>query len=170
MGTTSIKQSMAETRKMLLREFNFNKDAQNYSNVLASARGKGGFWILRDMSNAEDGVVLSGITATFIKMNFFSGETFYKEIDIEWHPRAYDCPAGWLEQIKVHCEGGMEWMTKARKYHLSLQKDLSGFKFTMAGVSMAVIEPMTGIWWKIYDESRGSYHKMRDSMIREYLV
>lgn len=157
MGVDVLALPMAEARKKILSDF---KD------VLSHSKGKGGLWILHAVKEEN----VDGITATFVKMNFYSGETYYRALNVDWGHSFYDCPIEWLDQIKVNTEGGADWMAKARKHHRTLQVDLSGVRFEMAGRKMEVISRLQGIWWKVYDESRQNHYKMRDSMIREYVV
>lgn len=87
MGTTGVPQTAEETRQMLLRDFEYTKP-QGYSHVLASAKGAGGFWILREVEYTDylGAKIPKHVTATFIKMSSAAGMTYYKEIDIDCGP------------------------------------------------------------------------------------
>lgn len=170
MGTTGIAQTMQETREMLLREFQWDRP-QSYSHVLASARGKGGFWILREVHGCpEDSTTLvTYTTATFIKMDFANGSTYYKELDIDCHPLYYSCPKAWLSRIQPQGPGGEEWKERAAAHHTGVVKITSGLPFDINGTTYTVEKFMSGRTW-IVRSPTGKQFRASTSKIRNALM
>lgn len=172
MGTTGIKQTMKETREMLVREFSFSKEDGSYSKVLAKAIGKGGLWILREINYIESMHIPShfkGITATWIKMFHDDGMTYYKEFDIDCHPFQYDVPENWIDRITPSSKDGEEWLAKAKKLSEN-PKDLTGVEFKLQEREMKVLKKIEGtIWWLVFDSTRGCNYRMRTSVIKDQL-
>ena len=137
--------SAEDTRQMLLRDFEYNRTVNGntgYSHVLASAKGAGGFWILREVEYTDYlGVKIpKHVTATFIKMSSAAGMTYYKEIDIDCGPCYYSCPKSWLDRIQPQCSTGEEWLETAKSHHESKPKVVRGMQIEFRGVILTVVE------------------------------
>lgn len=117
MGATGVYMDMASTKVMILKDMDFC-GATCISKVIAHANGRGGLWILREIThiNKDPHPNHVYITATFVKMDHRKGETTYKEINIDCHPYYYDCPKSWLTRIQPQGEMGMDWLAKAKDY------------------------------------------------------
>jgi hypothetical protein len=166
--------SAEETRKMLLRDFQFDREDGKFSHVLASAKGKGGFWILTENRwNEKVGdPFIDAILATFVKMDYGSGMTYFKEIGIECGPCYYDCPKSWLEKVTPISKYGEEWLEKAKAYHSNRQQIGKGLKFQYFGTLYEVEEYHGGSMWIVVDHTSGTRtrYKMRSSNICEALI
>lgn len=114
MGTSGVYLSMAETKKMIIKDFAFDNDSRKVS-VASSANGKGGIWILLDV--LEKNINKKYFYIQFVKMSHKNGETFYKYIGYEDGPYNYDVPLNWLNKIVPETNIGKEWVEKVRKYN-----------------------------------------------------
>lgn len=170
MGTTGISQTMQETREMLLREFQWDHPS-SYSHVLASARGAGGFWILREVHGCmgESSEPVTYTTATFIKMDFANGSTYYKEMDIDCHPYYYSCPKSWLSRIQPQGPGGEEWKERAAAHHTGVVKITPGLPFVINGTVYTVEKFMSGRTWIVHSPT-GKQFRASTSKIRNALM
>ena len=131
MGSTGIMKSMAETKKMLIKDFTFSNEKLT-STVLGQANGAGGMWILQGLEFKDDRGKFT--SAIFVMMNHYRGETIYKEISIDSGPSYYDCPESWLNRITPQGEWGIGWMEKARNVHrVKKIQIVPGMKFTFHG-------------------------------------
>lgn len=150
-------QTAEETRQMLLRDFEYTKP-QGYSHVLASAKGAGGFWILREVEYTYMGEQIpKHVTATFIKMSSAAGMTYYKEIDIDCHPYYYSCPKAWLDRIQPQSRTGEEWLEKAKAHHESKPKVVKGMQVEYRGIVLTVIEYNGGGSWIVRTQGGDRY-------------
>lgn len=155
---------------MLLRDFEYNHTVNGntgYSHILASAKGAGGFWILREVEYTDylGAKIPKHVTATFIKMSSAAGMTYYKEIDIDCRPYAYSCPKSWLDQIQPQCATGEEWLEKAKAHHLNTIKVVKGLRFETHGHIFTVDHYYGGGSWVVRTEV-GNTYRMRSSMIQ----
>ena len=152
---------------MLLRDFEYNHGSVGSSHVLASVKGVGGFWILREVECTEDlgAKIPKHVTATFIKMSSAAGMTYYKEIDIDCHPYAYSCPKSWLDQIQPQCVSGEEWLEKAKAHHQNTVKVVKGLRFEFQDHIFTVDHYYGGGSWVVRTET-GNAYRMRSSTIQ----
>lgn len=165
MGTTGVPQTAEETRQMLLRDFEYTKP-QGYSHVLASAKGAGGFWILREVEYTYMGVKIpKHVTATFIKMSSAAGMTYYKEIDIDCGPCYYSCPKSWLDRIQPQCSTGEEWLETAKSHHESKSKVVKGMQIEHRGITLTVDSYYGGGSW-IVRTNAGDRYRMKSAHIQ----
>ena len=165
MGTTGVYQSPEETRQMLLRDFEYNRP-QGYSKVLASAKGAGGFWILREVEYTYMGEKIpKHVTATFIKMSHSKGMTYYKELDIDCHPLYYSCPKAWLDRIQPQGKYGEEWLENAKSHHSNTVKIVKGLQIECKGIRLTVDRYYGGGQW-IVRTDMGDPYRMRSSFIQ----
>lgn len=157
--------SPEETRQMLLRDFEYNRP-QGYSKVLASAKGAGGFWILREVEYTYMGEKIpKHVTATFIKMSHSKGMTYYKELDIDCHPLYYSCPKAWLDRIQPQCKYGEEWLENAKSHHESKPKVVKGMQVEYRGIVLTVIEYYGGGSWIVRTQG-GDRYRMKSAHIQ----
>lgn len=165
MGATGVYMSMAETKKMILRDMAFTGSKGVYK-VIASAGGRGGLWVLREINPFEGDPF---VTATFVKMEHRKGETTYKEIDIDMHPYYYDCPQSWLTRIVPQGEMGMEWLERGKKYaHVKIIEIKPGMEFHHNSVDWKVEYKYSAQFWACRT-SQGTLYRVKNSSIREAL-
>ena len=166
MGTTGVPQTAEETRQMLLRDFEYTKP-QGYSHVLASAKGAGGFWILREVEYTDylGAKIPKHVTATFIKMSSAAGMTYYKEIDIDCGPCYYSCPKSWLDRIQPQCSTGEEWLETAKSHHESKPKVVKGMQIEHRGITLTVDSYYGGGSW-IVRTNAGDRYRMKSAHIQ----
>lgn len=171
MGTTGVYQTAEETRQMLLRDFEYNRTVNGnteYSHVLASAKGAGGFWILREVEYTDYlGVKIPRhVTATFIKMSHSKGVTYYKEIDIDFGPGYNSCPTSWLDRIQPQSKYGVEWLEHAKKAHAHIVKVCKGMRIEFRGVAMTVDRYYGGGSWVVITDG-GDHFRMKSETIQK---
>ncbi len=155
---------------MLLRDFEYNHTVNGnigYSHVLASAKGAGGFWILREVEYTDYlGVKIpKHVTATFIKMSSAAGMTYYKEIDIDYHPLYYSCPKAWLDRIQPQCKYGEEWLENAKSHHSNTVKIVKGLQIECKGIRLTVVEYYGGGNWIVRTQG-GDRYRMKSAHIQ----
>ena len=155
---------------MLLRDFEYNRTVNGntgYSHVLASAKGAGGFWILREVEYTDYlGVKIpKHVTATFIKMSSAAGMTYYKELDIDCHPLYYSCPKAWLDRIQPQSKYGEEWLEYAKSHHSNTVKIVKGLQIECKGIRLTVDRYHGGGQW-IVRTDMGDPYRMKSSFIQ----
>lgn len=173
MGTTCLDKSAEETRKYLLKLYQWDRPNGTYSHVLGSAKGSGGFWILTaNRWQYKDEPLQDAVEATFIRMTYAKGSTYVKDLSIEGNPPYYDCPKDWLDQITPCSQWGKEWLENARSHLSKEQKISKGMKFQYWGNLYEVVEYFGGGSWVVEDKHSGSHQrfKMKSQNIRESLM
>lgn len=169
MGTTGVAMTAAETRADLLKQFEYQNE-RGFSKVLAHAKGRGGFWILREVEYSFNGEHFPAhTTATFIFMESAGGMTYYKEIDIDCAPYAYDCPKTWLTRIQPSGKDGESWLEKAKAHHANQKKIVPGLKIIYDGKVFEVVELWSRGKWIVRDP-HGTRYSMKSSTIQESKV
>jgi hypothetical protein len=169
MGTTGVYMTADDTRAMLLRDFEY-VNQRGFSHVLASAKGAGGFWILREVEYNFNGESFpKHVTATFIKMSSSNGMTYYKEIDVDCGPAYYSCPSSWLNRIQPQSKYGVEWLETAKAHQMNLVKVTVGTQVTINGDIYTAIEYKgNGKWW-VRNESNQRLYQSTSKQIRDIL-
>lgn len=169
MGTTGIKQTAEETRQMLLRDFHFDRADGKFSHVVASAKGRGVFWVLCECRYQEvtEGPFIESTVIICVKMSSAGGWTYYKEMDISCHPLYYDCPKSWLDRVTISGKYAEEWLENARAYHSKQNKIGKGMQFTYMGVLYELEKYYGGGYWVVIDLLNGGRrYKMSSKNIR----
>lgn len=163
MGTTGIPQSMADTKKMLLKEFSYTNE-KCVSEVLKSRSGKGGMWIFRKIVSKEFGEYF---TVDFIKMEHEKGWTYYKEMNYEIHPFYYDCPVSWLDSLKPTSETGIEWIEKVKKIQSIVLK--SGMKIKFNKMEYELLYELSATFWVVRREDLKVFKLSKENIIHSIL-
>lgn len=178
MGTTGTPQSPAKVREDLLAWSNYDKldehGNRKFCKVLASARGKGGFWILLETEytvyrDNEPPEHRHYTTATFHMMSSGGGMTYYKSMDIDCHPYYYSCPKSWLSLIQPQDPGGEEWKERAAAHHTGVVKITPGLPFVINGTVYTVEKFMSGRTWIVHSPT-GKQFRASTSKIRNALM
>lgn len=170
MGWTGVYMDMKSTKTMILKDMNFS-GATCTSKVIGHANGRGGLWILREIShiNKDPHPNHVYVTATFVKIERKKGETFYKEIDIDCHPYYYDCPSSWLNRIQTQYDMGKEWLEKAKKIADAMKIEIKhGQTFRHNSVDWTVEYKYSSQKWACRT-SQGKLYVVRNADIREAL-
>ena len=167
MGTTGTWGTIKEVQDNLLKSFEYDKLPLGRSKVLASAKGAGGFWILREVEYmGDDGVYRNThTTATFIKMSHSKGMTYYKEMDIDYGPGWNSCPTSWLDRIQPQSRYGEEWLESAKAAHSRKRKITAGQRFMFKDMEWSVVAHHGGEWWRVRD-AHGCVYRLRSSTIQ----
>lgn len=165
MGWTGVYMDMKSTKAMILKDMNYS-GATCTSKVIAHANGRGGLWILREIIPiGKDPFTI----ATFIKMSSAKGETTYKEMDIDCHPYAYDCPSAWLNRIQPQYSSGHEWLAKAKNHaHMMSIEIKAGMPFMYNGIDWKVEYKYSPQKWACRT-AQGKLYVVRNADIKEAL-
>lgn len=165
MGATGVYMSMKETKKMILKDYNFSND-KRIVKTISHANGKGGMWIFLEVDDKIQGKYF---TIEFAKMSHKSGETIYRQYNFEEHPYFYDVPENWLNKVSANSKTGKDWIEKVRKiYSFDLQP---GLKFKKSGTEE--------IWETVYNYSpkfyvvkdpSGKVWKMDKDLLTDYFL
>ncbi len=168
MGATGVFKSMADTKKMILRDYSYNTD-KGMSTVLKNRNGKGCMWILRKIHvYHQDEIKKSFLTIDCIVMSHKNGETVYREYNVESGPYYYDCPIEWLDLITVESECGIEWMNKTKRIHNL--KIVPNTKFKYNQKEYETIYPLTNKFWLIRNLSENKTYKLDKDLIMDSLL
>lgn len=165
MGATGVYQSMAETKKMILRDYSFKNDLLE-SSVLKNASGKGGMWIFRKIIQPQ--IEKTFYTIDFIKMSHRNGETVYREYNFESGPCYYDCPIRWLNFIVPETKYGIEWVEKVKK--IQDLKIVPGMNVKFGNREFVTINQMTNKFWCVKSISENKIYKLDKENIINYLL
>lgn len=168
MGATGVYMSMADTKKMILRDYSYNTD-KGMSTVLKSRNGKGGMWILRKIHLYHgDEVKKSFLTIDFIVMSHKNGETVYREYNVDSGPCYYDCPIEWLDLITVESKFGIDWMNKVKRIHNL--KIVPNTKFKFSQKEFETLYPLTNKFWAVKNLLENKVYKMDKELIMNILL
>lgn len=159
MGTTGIECSMIEAKKVVIKDFSF-KNENLSSEVLKTAIGKGGIWILRQIESKENGKYF---TIDFVKMSHEKGWTYYKEINFEMGPYFYDCPISWLDKLTPYSEDGRKWIEKVRKINSLVL--VPGIKIVFCKVGYTLDFVLSPKFWRVTREDGRVFKLSKENIL-----
>lgn len=165
MGTTSVRMSMIETKKMIVNEFSYSND-RIVSKVLSHANGSGGMWILRNVVEIKEMKEYNDII--FVKMEHRNGETSFKEISYEMHPYLFDVPLKWLEQVSPQSKEGIEWCEMVKRIqNVSLSY---GIEFVFNERKFKLIDEISKKYWRVIEIGSGKAYKLSKENIVDSIL
>lgn len=167
MGTTSVRMSMNDTKKMLVKDFCYSND-KYISKVISHANGIGGFWILRIVTNIKE--MSEYFDIVFVMMSHRSGETSYKEIGYEMFPYASDVPLRWLEKVSPVTQEGKDWVAYVKRVQSVVIQ--SGKEIIFDGKRFKLVGEMSRKFWYVTEMESGKMYKLSkenivDSILKE---
>lgn len=165
MGTTSVRMSMADTKKMVVKEFCYSND-RIVSKVLSHANGSGGMWILRNVVVIKEMKEYNDII--FVKMEHRNGETSFKEISYEMHPYFFDVPLRWLEQVAPQSKEGIEWCEMVKRIqNVSLSY---GIEIVFSERKFKLLDEISKKYWRVQDvDTRKVYKLSKENIVDSIL-